>query len=346
MSSEGGPSFRSPFSTYKISIRTLHLGELVIAYRGDESYSSASKCKKDRDDAMASLQKSLSRKAWEERAKSHQRNAQSAVAQITARKVGVDAIMTKNKLREKEAKRVTDEAFADGGDVEILMKEATELVKIIRRYAATLERKQRDESGVYSDGKKVSEEDEADAARLGEMLESMGMASALSKKQAAGGGGKGVYYQTLARQLCDFLRHGNRLIEAGGMMTLTDVYCLFNRARGTNMIAPEDLLKALHWMKELNLGMSKREFPSGVVVIQDDSFDDDVMAENLKKLAFDSEGKGGMMALDVSRSLKVSAMLATEQLLNAERMGYLCRDVTLEGMRFFPNRFETGIFSQ
>jgi hypothetical protein len=35
-----------------------------------------------------------------------------------------------------------------------------------------------------------------------------------------------------------------KLKSAGGVMTLTDVYCLFNRARGTNLISPDDILTA------------------------------------------------------------------------------------------------------
>lgn len=43
-------------------------------------------------------------------------------------------------------------------------------------------------------------------------------------------------------QLADFLRP---VIErAGGMMPLPDVYCLFNRARGTELVSPDDLLAA------------------------------------------------------------------------------------------------------
>mmetsp|Transcript_20080 Transcript_20080/g.41108 ORF Transcript_20080/g.41108 Transcript_20080/m.41108 type:complete len:172 (-) Transcript_20080:2-517(-) len=160
------------------------------------------------------------------------------------------------------------------------------------------------------------------------------------------------------------------------MMTLTDVYCLFNRARATNLISPEDLLKSLEWMEKLKLGMSKRVFEeSGVVVIQDDSFDDELMARKLADLASESlHGEkilgnqmndvqsgslgpgdrimpakgvfvGGITALDVSKALKFSALLANEQLLSAERMGWLCRDSTIEGIRFFPNCFSSGDFS-
>ena len=134
-------------------------------------------------------------------------------------------------------------------------------------------------------------------------------------------------------------------------MTLTDVYCLFNRARGTNMISPEDLLKAVDLMKEMNLGISKRSFSSGVVVIQGDEFDDDTMGTKLAELASTSmepqsrnppSSSGGITVMDVCRALKMSALLATEQLLTSEQMGLLCRDSTIEGVRFFPNLFVTG----
>lgn len=72
-----------------------------------------------------------------------------------------------------------------------------------------------------------------DTEKLVEMMENMGLQSALTKKQAGSN-----YHKLLSRELVDFLRRKDRLSNAGGMMTLTDVYCLFNRARGTNMISP------------------------------------------------------------------------------------------------------------
>lgn len=34
--------------------------------------------------------------------------------------------------------------------------------------------------------------------------------------------------------------------RAGGLMTLPDVFCLFNRARGLELVSPDDLLQVLH----------------------------------------------------------------------------------------------------
>ena len=237
-----------------------------------------------------------------------------------------DAIMTKNDLRHKEAARLTDSAFQ--GDAETLLQEAAQLVKVIQKYAATLEK---------GDGSA-----EEDATQLSSLMENMGMTSALSRSNYRGSSSSSddEYTTTLARQLADFLRP--RLKAAGGLLTLTDVYCIYNRARGTNLISPEDLLDAVGCMKRLRLGMSERTFPSGVKVVQDDAFSDTKMAVRLKELAEEqlTLGVQGLTAMEASRALHVSALLAHEQLLESEKLGYLCRDETLETTRFFPNLFE------
>ena len=56
------------------------------------------------------------------------------------------------------------------------------------------------------------------------------------------------YHVELCRQLADFL--AEPLARAHGLMPLTDVYCLFNRARGTELVSPDDLLAAaMHFQK-------------------------------------------------------------------------------------------------
>ena len=241
--------------------------------------------------------------------------------------------MAKNTLRHKEAAQLTETAFQ--GDADALLKEAAQLVKVIQKYVSTLEKKER------------SVQDAKDALHLSDMLENMGMTSALSREDFRGtsssksGSDFDDYTTTLARQLSDFLRP--RLSAAGGLLTLTDVYCLYNRARGTNLISPEDLLDAVQCMKSLHLGMSERTFPSGVKVIQDDKFDDAAMAVRLKELAEEQltvSPTSGLTAMEASRSLHISALLAHEQILVAEKLGYLCRDETLETTRFFPNLFD------
>jgi ESCRT-II complex subunit VPS36 len=65
----------------------------------------------------------------------------------------------------------------------------------------------------------------------------MGIANPVTKETSGS-----VYMQELSRQLADFVL---RLLDAssssGGMMQLVEVYCAFNRARGTELITPDDL---------------------------------------------------------------------------------------------------------
>lgn len=287
-------------------------GEFLLVFKGKEA-------NKDRDAVLYHIQKALSRQDWEtaDRAAQHRK----AVANLTSRKVGVDAVLAKHKTRHAQAARLTDSAF--DGDAETLLREAHELVAVIHKYVATLDKQ-----------KEVSSQDEQDATRLADLLQNMGMTSALSKANFLGS--EDAYYTQLARQLADFLEP--HLHKAGGILTLTDVYCLFNRARGTNLISPEDLTKAASQMDALSIGMSRRVFPSGLIVIQDDSFDDHAMAEKLQALALDAPQ--GLTETEASRQCQISALLAHEELLAAERMGILVRDETLESTRFFPNRFE------
>ncbi len=298
------------FSSYKIALHT-YMGDLSLVFRQGSSG-------KDRDDMLKLLEKALERRAWEVASRLEEKKRTSTT--IANRKVGVDAILSKNAMRHKEAARLTESAFE--GDAESLLREATELVKIIQKYVVTLEKQE---------GSSSDDQDAAAAAKLADMLQDMGMTSALTKNDVRGN----AYFTTLARQLADFL--AQKLQQVGGIMTLTDVYCLYNRARGTNLISPEDLLQATSLMGSLHLGMSQREFPSGVKVVQLDAMSDEAVSLELRRLA---EENVSLTALQASRALHISALLAQEQLLAAERLGHLCRDVTLEGMRFYPNMFD------
>lgn len=41
----------------------------------------------------------------------------------------------------------------------------------------------------------------------------------------------------------------------GGMVSLADVYCLYNKARGTELVSPDDTLAAAAMLEKLNIGM-------------------------------------------------------------------------------------------
>jgi ESCRT-II complex subunit VPS36 len=162
---------------------------------------------------------------------------------------------------------------------------------------------------------------------LARLLQDMGMASALSKRDTSD------YHETVARQLGDLLLP--RMARMGGVVTLTDVYCLINRARSTHLLSPDDLLRAASLLPKLNVGLKTRTFRSGLVVLQDARIDDVQVAELLRDAC-----AAGITALEAAALLKTTPLLAQEQLWAAEQMGYLARDEQVETVRFFPNRFD------
>jgi ESCRT-II complex subunit VPS36 len=337
----GGANLMHWNASYKLVLNTYAFGgELVLVFR-----STKTSPQKDRDDMLQLILKALERRAWEVASRLEEKKKTSTSNEVAKRKVGVDAIMAKNALRHKEAARLADEALS--GDAEQLLREAAELISVIQKYVVTL-KKTADGSDVDNRGGENGSSGSSggeDAKRLAGMLQDMGMTSALTKEDMSRGArGKQEYHSIVARQVADFLLP--KLKTTGGILTMTDVFCLFNRARGTNLISPEDLVEAMELTKPLGLGISNRKFPSGIMVVQLDSFDDQVMAEKLLQLcnqqqqsSSSSSSTSSLTSLEASRLLHTSALLAHEHLLAAERAGYLCRDTTLETTRFFPNRF-------
>jgi ESCRT-II complex subunit VPS36 len=76
-----------------------------------------------------------------------------------------------------------------------------------------------------------------------------------------------AYYEQLARQLAEFLSECMPKNKAG-IMTLSDVYCMFNRARGVELVSPDDVYHAAVQQKKLQLGYHLRKFDGGLLVLQ------------------------------------------------------------------------------
>lgn len=84
-----------------------------------------------------------------------------------------------------------------------------------------------------------------------------------------------------------------------------------------------------------------RRFDSGVCVLQEYGFDDMEMSHRIQELS--ESDADGVSAADVAHVLHVSIVVAKEQLLIAEQSGVLCRDDTINGIFFFPNKFRTHV---
>nr|DAD29252.1 TPA_asm: hypothetical protein HUJ06_030720 [Nelumbo nucifera] len=143
----------------------------------------------------------------------------------------------------------------------------------------------------------------------------------------------------LSLRLADFVRIP--LERAGGMIALIDVYCLFNRARGTELISPEDLLQACAIWEKFDVPVMLRKFDSGVMVIQNKSHSDEEVLAKIKSIVLKSEAlKNGISPSDAAIALGIAPLMAKEHLLTAESKGLLCRDISPEGFRFYINLFK------
>ncbi|CAN8032833.1 unnamed protein product [Ixodes persulcatus] len=162
-------------------------------------------------------------------------------------------------------------------------------------------------------------------------LLSLGISDPVTKSMYGSGS---TYHKELAKQLAQVLEQ--HVQDAGGILALTDVYCRVNRARGLELLSPEDLLNACKMMEALDLPLRLQVFPSGVTVLRLATQSDKKLAAETRQLL---DEHGSLSAEDLSPLIEISVILAKERLLSAESEGLACRDDSVEGLRFYPNFF-------
>ena len=77
-------------------------------------------------------------------------------------------------------------------------------------------------------------------SEIQEVMFSMGMADGFTSIVSQQISGK-KYYQHLASELERFLDQVIETDKFSGVMGLIDLYCLYNRARGTDLVSPDDI---------------------------------------------------------------------------------------------------------
>jgi ESCRT-II complex subunit VPS36 len=285
----------------------------------------------DKDSTLELLLKALERKVWiEVTVFKKQEEPTFSVSQA-----GISGLMRR---QDREMKSVDNIAKAALNDMNSLISSAREVVAVIERYAAI----RNSQIAIPETASEISEENE-----ISNLFLSIGILSPVTRLSA----GK-KYHQQLAKQIADMLLNDNRLERLGGMIALTDLYCIYNRARGTELVSPDDLVESVKLMESLRLGMMMRSFNSGVLVIQDSRLDDRTICDRI--LQYTNElnpissqnilnSYVGVTPLMVSRKFKVSLIVAKEQLIMAEYEGMVCRDESLNGLFFFPNLFNSWV---
>ncbi|XP_065191065.1 vacuolar protein-sorting-associated protein 36-like [Sycon ciliatum] len=267
---------------------------------------------------LSGYQQQLSKKLWELpqiKALPSKPVAQARTARGAPARSGIMGIERTMEAKRLETDKTISEAFQD---LNALMEKAKQMVSL----AESVTRKLEEKKGSLTD-------DETTA--LKSYLLSVGIANPVTRETHGSGA---TYHRELAKQLSVFLQE--QLKDTGGIMTMQDIYCRFNRARGMELVSPEDLVNACQNFQSLQLPMRLRKFDSGVLVVELLSHDEANLLSDLQSQVTDATS---MSADELSQLADISIMLAKERLLLGESKGLLCRDDSVEGLRFYPNRF-------
>ncbi|KAI1429924.1 EAP30/Vps36 family-domain-containing protein [Xylaria sp. FL1777] len=246
--------------------------------------------------------------------------------------------------RRKNNERMIGSSFED---LEALMASAKEIVALAESFARQV--------GNGTDNATT----EANAL-LAESASQLGL---VTTKDIVGGrsgsGSESLYLSELSRNLAEFLTDDARgvLKKAGGIMNLVDLWAMFNRARGgVELVSPNDFEKAARLWEKLKLPVRLRTFKSGVMVVQSRDRTDEFTIRTLlawlrdlheippeREVPWDWQMFGrGVTAHDTADRFGWSIGVAEEELEMAEERGVLCREESLEGLKFWENLIDTG----
>lgn len=230
-------------------------------------------------------------------------------------------------------------------DLEALMSSAKEVIALAERLAR---------QGGANGG--VSAEENA---ILAESASQLGLITTKDIVGGGGGGSESLYLSELSRNMAEFLADDSRgvLKKEGGIITLVDLWAMFNRARGgVELVSPMDFEKAARLWESLKLPVRLRTFRSGVMVVQGRDRTDQTTIRALlawlqdlhefppeRDVPWDWHAFGrGVTAREAAERFGWSIGVAEEELLMAEEHGALCREEGLEGLKFWKNYIDTG----
>ncbi|KAK3704685.1 Vacuolar protein-sorting-associated protein 36 [Vermiconidia calcicola] len=253
------------------------------------------------------------------------------------RVVGIAGLERRGAELRENNKAVIGTAFED---LEALMTSAKEVIAMAEQFS------RQTNSGTNSESSEAK-------ALLSDSASALGLV-ATKDMLGTGSASETLYSTELARNLAEFLTDDRRgiLRKEGGIMSLVDLWAVFNRTRnGIELISPLDFERAATMWESLQLPIRLRRFKSGLLVVQEKSRTDDKTIASLLNwlrepqyafppskddLRSQSFGRG-FTAQETAERFGWSVGVATEELEMAEENSALCRDQCLDGIRFWEN---------
>ncbi|KAJ2907306.1 eap30 vps36 family protein [Zalerion maritima] len=184
-----------------------------------------------------------------------------------------------------------------------------------------------------------------------------------TKDITGGSNSESLYLSELSRNIAEYLMDDSRSVlkKAGGIITLVDLWAMFNRARGgVELVSPHDFEKASRMWGKLRLPIRLRKFKSGVLVVQGKDRTDESTIKAIQSwmrdlhcvppdpdVSWDWQEFGrGVTAQEVGERFGWSIGVAEEELEMAEERGVLCREAGVEGVKFWENYIDRGEYKR
>lgn len=148
------------------------------------------------------------------------------------------------------------------------------------------------------------------------------------------------YYKSLALEIYNSMT--KLILEHGGIMTLADVYCRLNRARGlAGLVSIEDLLNACKELNRLNYDLKYNAYKDMNLHVLEVISTGQQNKKRLEEICDLVKKNECLTPYALSNLLQSSWIVAKKLLIDAENIGLLCRDDTYMGLRFYPNLFSS-----
>lgn len=231
-----------------------------------------------------------------------------------------------------EQKKIKVEGYGIGGIKRALnedTKDRTHSLSSGFRDLQSLMENAKELKGLAMKLKQMEENKDPELEEIKASMINLGFTSGVTKETA----GKN-YLAQLARELCDFIKEP--LENNGGLLPILDAYCMYNRARGGNSISPIEMNQACEMFESLQLPVKVRIFNSGSKALQLGSQAMEKLTGKIVEKVMEKEHLSAKQTADI---FKLSAVIAMECLLLAEKQGNLCRDQGLQGLHFYANLF-------
>ncbi|KAF1843583.1 vacuolar protein-sorting-associated protein 36 [Cucurbitaria berberidis CBS 394.84] len=252
------------------------------------------------------------------------------------RVVGIAGLERRGIEQRQNNEAVIGSAFED---LEALMTSAKEIIALAEQFASHAN---------------LGTNDSSEASALASQSASALGLITTKDMLGTGSGSESLYVSELSRNLAEWLTDDTRgiLRKEGGIVTLVDLWAVFNRSRGgVELVSPADFEKAARLWDTLKLPVRLRQFKSGLLVVQGrDRTDEKTIASllawlkslhNQKPLAdvtWDWQAYGrGVTAQETAERFGWSVGVANEELEMAEEAGALCREHGIDGFRFWEN---------